>query len=55
MSTICAVAGPVPEEELSMTAYEMFVLAIAGANGGMFYYALRRREHVLAWIKARRR
>ena len=38
-----------------MSAYEFFVLAIAGANGGMFYYALRRRQQVFAWIKARRR
>jgi len=38
-----------------MSAYELFVLAIAGANGGMFYYALRRREKVLAWVKAKAR
>lgn len=38
-----------------MSAYEMFVLAIAGANGGMFYYALRRRERVFAWVKAKAR
>lgn len=47
-------AGSLPEG-LLMTPYEMLVLIIAGANGGMFYYALRRRENVLAWIKARRR
>ncbi len=38
-----------------MSAYEMFVLAVAGANGGMFYYALRRRQKMLAWVKARSR
>ncbi len=38
-----------------MSAYELLVLAIAGANGGMFYYALRRREQVLAWIKVKAR
>ena len=38
-----------------MSAYEMLVLAIAGASGGMFYWGLRRRERVLAWIKVRRR
>jgi len=38
-----------------MSAYEMLVLAIAGANGGMLYWAVRRRERVLAWIKVRRR
>lgn len=38
-----------------MSAYEAVTLAIAGANGGMLYWALRRRQHVLAWIKARRR
>ena len=40
---------------MTMSAYELFVLAIAGANGGLFYYALRRRQRVYAWIKARRR
>jgi hypothetical protein len=38
-----------------MSAYELLVLAIAGANGGMFYYAIRRREQVFAWIKVRAR
>ena len=38
-----------------MSAYELLVLAIAGANGGMLYYALRRREQVLAWIKVKAR
>lgn len=38
-----------------MSAYELFVLAIAGANGGMFYYALRRRQQMFAWVKARSR
>jgi|GEM_PF-2552773 len=38
-----------------MSAYEMFVLVIAGANGGMLYWAFRRRERVLAWVCARRR
>ena len=38
-----------------MSAYEMSVLAIAGANGGMLYWAFRRRERVLAWVRARRR
>lgn len=38
-----------------MTPYDLLVLAIAGANGGMFYYALRRREQVVAWIKVKAR
>jgi hypothetical protein len=38
-----------------MSVYEMLVLAIAGANGGMIYWVFRRREHVLAWVRARRR
>ena len=42
--------GPWP----MMTAYEMFVLAVAGANGGLFYWAISRRQQVLAWIKTRR-
>lgn len=36
-----------------MSTYELFVLAIAGANGGLFYWAIRRREQVFAWVKAR--
>jgi hypothetical protein len=36
-----------------MTAYDYLVLAIAGANGGMLYYAFARRQKVLAWVKAR--
>jgi hypothetical protein len=36
-----------------MSAYDLFVLAIAGANGGMLYYAIARRERLLAWVKAR--
>ena len=38
-----------------MSAYELFVLAVAGANGGLFYWAIARRERVYAWIKARTR
>lgn len=38
-----------------MSAYELFVLAVAGANGGVLYWAVARRQRVLAWIKARRR
>jgi hypothetical protein len=38
-----------------MSAYDLFVLAIAGANGGLFYYAIARRERLLAWVKSRRR
>jgi hypothetical protein len=38
-----------------MTAYEALVLAIAGANGGLAYWMLSRRQKVYAWIKARRR
>jgi hypothetical protein len=38
-----------------MTAYDLFVLAIAGANGGLFYYAIARRERLLAWVKGRKR
>lgn len=38
-----------------MTAYDFFVLAVAGANGGLFYWAISRRQQVYAWIRARRR
>jgi len=38
-----------------MTAYDMLVLAIAGANGGLFYWAFARRQHLLAWVKTRAR
>lgn len=38
-----------------MSAYDVFVLAIAGANGGLLYYAIARRERILAWVKARTR
>jgi hypothetical protein len=38
-----------------MSAYDAFVLALAGANGGMLYWAFSRRQHLLAWIKAKRR
>jgi len=36
-----------------MSAYDAFVLAIAGANGGLLYYVIARRERVYAWVKAR--
>jgi hypothetical protein len=36
-----------------MSAYDLFVLAIAGANGGMLYYAIARRGRLLAWVKAK--
>jgi hypothetical protein len=38
-----------------MSAYELLVLAIAGANGGLFYWAITRRQRVYAWIRARKR
>ncbi len=38
-----------------MTAYDLLVLAIAGANGGMLYWMMRRRQQVMAWIKVRAR
>lgn len=39
----------------AMTAYDLFVLAVAGANGGLAYWIISRRREALAWIKARRR
>ena len=36
-----------------MSAYDLFVLAIAGANGGMLYYVIARRERLLAWVRAK--
>lgn len=42
-------------EGLSMTAYDLFVLSIAGANGGLMCWMLRRREQVMAWITVRAR
>ena len=38
-----------------MTAYDMFVLAIAGANGGLLYWVVARRQRLLAWVKTRGR
>lgn len=38
-----------------MTLFEAFAMFVAGANGGMMYWAFRRRERVLAWVKAKRR
>jgi hypothetical protein len=38
-----------------MSAYDLFVLAIAGANGGLLYWMIARRQRVFAWIKTRRR
>jgi hypothetical protein len=38
-----------------MSAYDYLVLAIAGANGGMLYYAFARRQQMLAWVKAKAR
>lgn len=38
-----------------MSAYDLFVLAVAGANGGLIYWVISRRQRVLAWIKARAR
>ncbi len=37
-----------------MTAYDAFVLAVAGANGGLIYWCIARRQRLYAWIKARR-
>jgi hypothetical protein len=37
-----------------MSAYDYLVLAVAGANGGMLYYVIARRQQLLAWVKARR-
>lgn len=37
-----------------MTSYDLFVLAVAGANGGLIYWTIARRQKVYAWIKARR-
>jgi hypothetical protein len=38
-----------------MSAWELFVLAVAGANGGLFYWAIVRTRRALVRIKARRR
>ena len=38
-----------------MTAYDYLVLAIAGANGGLFYYAFARRKEILARVRAKAR
>jgi hypothetical protein len=37
-----------------MNAYDLFVLAIAGANGGLAYWFIRNRQRVPARVKARR-
>jgi hypothetical protein len=37
-----------------MSVYDYFVLAVAGANGGVIYWAISRRQQVFAWIKTRR-
>lgn len=38
-----------------MSAYDYLVLAIAGANGGLFYWAFARRKEILARVRTRRR
>jgi hypothetical protein len=38
-----------------MSAYDYLVLAIAGANGGLFYWAFARRKEILARIRVRKR
>jgi hypothetical protein len=38
-----------------MSAYDYLVLAVAGANGGLFYWAFARRKEILARIRARKR
>jgi hypothetical protein len=42
-------------EALSMTAHDLLVLAIAGANGGLMCWVLRRRQQVMPWIRVRAR
>jgi hypothetical protein len=36
-----------------MDAYNLFATAIAGASGGLFYWAIRNRQRALARVKAR--
>jgi hypothetical protein len=36
-----------------MDAYNLFAMAIAGATGGLFYWAIRQRKQALARVKAR--
>ena len=38
-----------------MTAHDPLVLAIAGANGGLMCWVLRRRQQVMPWIRVRAR
>ena len=38
-----------------MSAYDYLVLAIAGANGGLFFWAFGRRKEILARIRTRKR
>jgi hypothetical protein len=38
-----------------MTAYDLFSLAVAGANGGLAYWALSNRQELFAWVRARAR
>jgi hypothetical protein len=38
-----------------MTACELLVIAIAGANGSIVSWMLRPRQRVMAWIKVRAR
>ncbi len=52
--TGCSAWRDAPEHH-PMSAYDAFVLAVAGANGGLFYYAIARRERLYAWAKARAR
>jgi hypothetical protein len=34
--------------------FELFALAVAGANGGLVYWAVARRRELLARVRARR-
>ena len=40
---------------LPMTACDLLVIAIAGANGWLVSWMLRPRQRVMAWIKVRAR
>ena len=40
---------------LPMTACDLLVIAIAGANGRIVSWMLRSRQRVMAWIKVRAR
>ena len=40
---------------MDLSLYELLALMVCGANGGLFYWAISRRQTLLAWVRRRGR